>query len=261
MKILIIFAVEAEFAPWRKPRKFELVQMGTVALQRTQVGPATVDFMISGMGPENARRTTNVVMRVTTATKAAPYDFCIASGFAGALKADHESGDILIARAVQQLGNSTTIECSRKLFESGIECGAAPANLLLTTDKLVRAVEEKKRLGLFADVVDMESFAVLSVVQAHDLSAIAIRAITDGLDENMPANIDGTVDEKGNVYVGAVAGYITRHPLQLPAMIRLGRKSRMAARALAQYLETYIKKLSSERGSYTAAEVLEISAT
>jgi adenosylhomocysteine nucleosidase len=258
VKILITFAVEAEFAAWRKLRHFELIQMEASALYRAQIGPATVDCIVTGMGPENAGRAADIVMR---AAKLAPYDLCIASGFSAALKAEQNAGDILVARAVQRLGNSATIECSQKLFESAIECGAAPTNLLLSTDKVVSTAEDKKRLGLFADAVDMESFVVLSAAQTHALPAIAIRAITDRLDENMPANIDTTVDQKGQVRLRAVASYVSRHPLQVPAMIRLGRNSRMTAATLAQYLETYIKKLSSETDSCAAAELLEISAT
>lgn len=254
MRILGIFAVEAEFAPWRKLRHFETVELGSVTLHRTEIGPATVDFIVTGMGPENARRVSNVAM-------AAKHDFCIASGFAGALQSNYRVGDVLVARAVQQHGNSATIECSRRLYESGIEHGAVPVNMLLTTDKLVSTADEKKQLGLFADVVDMESFAVLSSAQEHDLPAIAIRVITDQVDEDMPADIEKTVDPKGRVRLGAVASYVSRHPLQLPAMIRLGRKSRMAAEALAQYLETYIKKLSSETHSATPAKLVEIAAT
>jgi broad specificity phosphatase PhoE len=37
---------------------------------------------------------------------------------------------------------------------------------------------------------------------------------------------------------------VVSHPIQLPALIRLGRDSRTAAQALAHFLEAYIKKLS-----------------
>jgi adenosylhomocysteine nucleosidase len=254
VRILITFAVEAEFAPWRKLRNFELIQRGLLTLHRAQIGQATVDFIVTGMGPENARRASEAAM-------AAPYTICIASGFAGALKAKHRVGHVLVARAVRQLGKSQTIECSRKLCVPEFKDGAGPANMFLTTDKLVGTAAEKKQLSPLADAVDMESFAVLSVAKEHDLPAVAIRVITDRLDEDMPADIVTTVNDKGRVRVAGLLRYVASHPLQLPAMIRLGRKSRIAAEALANFLQAYIKNLSLSRNDEPPVELMEIAAT
>ena len=60
----------------------------------------------------------------------------------------------------------------------------------------------------------------------------------------MPAIVDTAVDELGRVKIAGVAKYVVRHPLHLPALIRLGRDSKTAAEALAYYLEAFIKKLS-----------------
>jgi len=109
MRILVTFAVEAEFAPWRKLRNLQPIAVGELQMFQAQIGRATVDFLVTGMGIENARRAAEVAMSV-------PHTICIASGFAGSLKATHKVGDILAARAVQQLGKSKTIECSRNLF-------------------------------------------------------------------------------------------------------------------------------------------------
>jgi len=235
--VLVTFAVEAEFAPWRKMRKFRVAETHGLAVFHTQIGRAEVDFVVTGMGLHSARRATEQAMSGTH------YTICIASGFAGSLNAEHKLGDILVARAVQQLGQSKTIECSRNLYHSACQDRATPVQLFLTAEHPVTS-EEKKRLSPFGNAVDMESFAVLSIAKEKDVPAVAIRAISDRLDEDLPVDIEMTVDEKGQVKVGGVVRYVARHPLLLPALVRLGRKSATAAEALANFLEAYIKELS-----------------
>jgi adenosylhomocysteine nucleosidase len=253
MRILVTFAVEAEFAPWRKLRTLQPVSLGALQMFQTQIGRATVDFVVTGMGMENARRGAEAAM-------AAPHTICIASGFAGSLKETHKVGDILVARAVQQIGKSKTLECSRNLYTAAFRDQAVRANMFLTAEAVVATAEEKKRLSPFGDAVDMESYAILSVAKERDLPAIAIRVITDRFDEDLPVDIDMTVDEKGRVNIGGVFRHVAYHPLQLPALIRLGRKSRTAADALAHFLEAYIKKLSFLTHGWPPSELQEVAA-
>ena len=253
MRILVTFAVEAEFAPWRKLRTLEPVHLDGLEMFRTQVGRASVDFVVTGMGMENARRGMEIAMSI-------PHTVCIASGFAGSLKPAHKVGDILAARAVQQLGKSKTIECSRNLFMAAYENQAIEAKMFLTTDKVIGTAEEKRQLAPFADAVDMESFATLSVAKQKNLPAVAIRVISDRFDEDMPADISTTVDGRGRVKIGGVVKHVAYHPLQLPALIRLGWHSRTAAEALCHFLEAFIKELSFRSHGWPPPELQEIAA-
>jgi adenosylhomocysteine nucleosidase len=253
MRILVTFAVEAEFAPWRKLRTLQPERLDGLEMFQSQVGRATVDFVVTGMGMENARRGAEIAMSI-------PHTVCIASGFAGSLKPTHKVGDVLAARAVQHLGKSKTIECSRNLFMAAYENKAMEAKMFLTTDKVIATVEEKQQLAPFADAVDMESFATLSVAKQRNLSAVAIRVISDRYDEDMPADISTTVDERGRVKIGGVVKHVATHPLQLPALIRLGRQSHTAAEALCHFLEAFIKELSFRSHGWPPPELQEIAA-
>ena len=255
MRILVTFAVDAEFAPWRKLRHFEEVRDGDVTLQRAQVGRAQVDFVITGMGVENAMRAVDSVMAMKT-----PYQFCVSAGFAGGLSDNDSIGDILVAEGVQQLGKSKTLMCSRNLVYAARGDGAKQIKLFLTSDHVVRTVEEKKQLAPFAGAVEMEGFGIASVAQAHRLPMVAIRVISDTTERDMPIRIDTMVDDKGRVSVGGVVRQVVRHPLQLPALIRLGRESRTAAEALANFLEAFIKKLSFSSHGWPPPELQEVAA-
>ena len=56
MKILVTFALETEFAPWRKLRAFRRVGSESHALYEAQTGDAQVKVALTGIGQENARR-------------------------------------------------------------------------------------------------------------------------------------------------------------------------------------------------------------
>src|SRR5258706_4476240 len=131
MRILVTFAVEAEFAPWRKLRNLEQIKIAGTDAFRAQVGSARVNFVVTGMGVENA-------FRVTAALLDEPYQVCITSGFAGALKEEHKVGHILVADAVRLLGKAKTMQCGRNLVYAAHSDGAKRVKLFLTSDHVVR---------------------------------------------------------------------------------------------------------------------------
>jgi adenosylhomocysteine nucleosidase len=237
LKVLLTFAVEPEFAPLRKLREFEEFRIGDVSIYQARIGRATVDVVVTGMGPANAQRAAEAAMSV-------PHTICICSGFCGALKSEHHVGDILAARAVQQMGKNKTIECSQGLVTNAWGDGAKHAQHFLSSEKIVATAEEKARLAPFADAVDMESFAILSVAHERKLSAVAIRVVSDRFDQDVPVDFSATVDEKGRVRIAGVLQKVVFHPINIPALIRLGRESKTAAEGLANFLEAYIKKIS-----------------
>jgi len=253
MRILVTFAVEAEFAPWRKLRNLEAVEIADIPVFRSQVGSAKVDFVVTGVGVANAFKVTNKLL-------SEPYQACITAGFAGALNDIHVVGRILVADAVRELGKSKTLCCGRNLVHAAASDGAAQVKLFLTSDHVVRVSEEKRALAPFTDAVEMESFGVLTAAIAHHRPVVAIRVISDSMRTDMPAIVDTAVDEMGRVKIAGVAKYVARHPLQLPALIRLGRDSKTAAEALAHFLEAYIKKLSFSTHGWPPPELQEIAA-
>ena len=237
MRILVTFAVDAEFAPWRKLRSLQLRMVDGLEIHSTQIGRASVDFVITGMGSDNASRALEVVMRNS-------YQFCIASGFAGSLSDKVSVGDVLVAEAVQRIGKSKTLPCSRNLVHAARRDGATQSKLFLTSEGIVRTASEKAQLAPFADAVDMESYEVLAKAHQKGLPAVAIRVISDNYNAELPADVELTVSARGRLKILGLLRFLGRHPLRLPALIRLGRDSRTASEALAAFLEAYIKQIS-----------------
>jgi adenosylhomocysteine nucleosidase len=107
----------------------------------------------------------------------------------------------------------------------------------------------------------MESFAILTTARSRKVPAVAIRVISDSFDRDLPVDIDTLVDEQGNVRIGGVVRYVAKHPLVVPALVRLGRESKTAAEALAHFLEAYIKKLSLATHGWPPPELQEVAAS
>jgi adenosylhomocysteine nucleosidase len=254
MKVLVTYAVQAEFAPWRNLRPLEPVMIGGIEASRAQVGRATVDFVATGIGATNAQRTAEAVI-------SKEYSFCIVSGFAGALKATAKLGEVVVAEKVQHAGNGGTVVCARNLVARAAQDGAKSIPTLLTADHVVNTAAEKERLSPFAEAVDMETFSILNVARARNVPAVAIRVVSDSFDQDLPADIDTMVDAEGNVKIGGVVSYLARHPVTLPALVRLGRDSKTAAEALAHFLEAYIRKLSFATRDWPPPELQEVAAS
>jgi uridine phosphorylase len=232
-------------------RQFEEFRIGDVSVYQARIGRATVDVVVTGMGPANAQRAAEAAMSV-------PHTICICSGFCGALKSEHHVGDILAARAVQQMGKNKTIECSQGLVTNAWGDGAKHAQHFLSSEKIVATAEEKARLAPFADAVDMESFAILSVAHERKLSAVAIRVVSDRFDQDVPVDFSATVDETGRVRIAGVLQKVVFHPINIPALIRLGRESKTAAEGLANFLEAYIKKISLSTHGWPQGNLSEV---
>jgi adenosylhomocysteine nucleosidase len=254
MKALVTYAVEAEFAPWRELRNLEKLSVSDVPLHRIQAGRATVDLVITGMGAANA-------YRVFEAILSDDYSFCIISGFAGALKPSLQVGDVIAPQTVRQIGNGKTEMSAENLTSCALSHGAKTIDTLLSADHLIHTAAEKNALSALAEAVDMESFAILSLARARNIPAAVIRVISDSFDRDLPEDVDTLVDAAGHVKIGSVVRYLARHPLKVPALVRLGRESKTAAETLANFLEGYLKKLSFSTHGWPPPELQHVAAS
>src|SRR5271163_3366325 len=125
VKVLVAYAVEAEFAPWRKLRELQRVNLVDLEIHQTTVGRALVDFVVTGMGYENAYRVAKTALQ-------RDYSICMVSGFSGALHSRDKVGDIVTSLAVQRLGKSKTLQCHEKLARAAMVDGAKLSPMFLT---------------------------------------------------------------------------------------------------------------------------------
>ncbi|HEV8129791.1 MAG TPA: hypothetical protein VGQ81_00950 [Acidobacteriota bacterium] len=237
MKILVVFATQSEFRPWRKLRAFGQVRKGQYSIYAARVGQAEVSAVITGIGSDNARR----VVRSLLSDEP---DLCISSGLAGGLRPEHFAQQILAARAVRAAGVERPIPSDETLFGLAVRCGAKPADLFYTSEIVLVSSEDKRRMSALADAVEMESFAVLKEASASQIPAAAIRVIADPVDVDLPLDFNRVLASRGTVSVSQVLAQLTRDPQRLPALARFSFQSISAARSLALFLDRYVEALA-----------------
>ncbi len=240
VKILVTFALEREFAPWRSLREFrpqgEVSAPGPPKLFVAKIGGAAVCVAITGMGQAAAARAMPSLL-------ADRPDACISSGLAGGLRPQYQAGDVLLARAVRALGGEQKLAGDSALLSASRFTSCRIADLFLTSAMVIGAAWEKRRLGRIADAVEMESLAVLSAAREQGIPALAIRAIADTCDEDLPYDFGRFLDGSGQPKLSRALAEIARRPLRLPALLRLDRRSRRAAESLCRFLDDYVQLL------------------
>ena len=247
MKVLVTFAVEAEFAAWRKLRAFNLIDYQGLKLRKTVVGAAEVTVLITGVGTQAAAQAMDLMMRM--ADKDQYFDVCVSSGLAGALCDTLSVGDViapkeLIVELKHAGQGAERLEVDGELRQLALGRGAKNANCLFTTDEILVKASQKKSCASRAQSVDMESFEIVKAASAWGARSVVIRAISDSATEDLPINFNLTLTEQKEVSLSKVLIQLAKNPLAMPSLIRFGRQSKRAGVVLAEFLESYLKDLA-----------------
>jgi nucleoside phosphorylase len=255
MRILVTFAVEAEFAPWRKRHQFRSFEIadGSEAYLATISGIEII-VGLTGIGPEAAFRKT------CDFTWGEVLDLCITTGFAGALRTEYQVAEVLAAREIVTDQNrakvfGSKIESTDRLLKIAASCGAKVVNRFYSSPSTIVKVQDKTALKDFADAVEMESFEVLAEAFAWMNEGIAVRAVSDTADEDLPLDFDQVVTNEGELSMTRLAGQIVRQPSAIPGLIRLGKRSGEAAKRLADFLDAYVAALAGKPLAVASKEV------
>ena len=237
MRILVTFAVEAEFAPWRKLRDFIPGNNGLAEYHCARIGDADVNILLTGIGAKGAW------LEATKVIWDGDIDVCVSSGLAGALRSDHKAGDILVATMANAPAWKKSVASDQYLVELAATGGARTVGAFLTADRVILTASEKQALGKIADAVEMESAEVLYEAAAFGAKVVAIRAVSDCAEEDLPVDFNRATTPAGEMSIPRILSEVARHPTSMPSLIRFGRQSRMAAARLCAFLDRYVEAL------------------
>ena len=200
---LVCFALEQEADPFR----------------RLAVRIPDVRILITGIGARNAEAAlrkffeTNLPKQVFTC------------GFAGGLNPELEIGDVVFMTGYPAL--------EEKLAEADARLAT-----FVSVPRIAITVAEKQRLRAEngADVVEMESGAILEVCRERRIPCAMVRAISDTADEDLPLDFNKLSKPDLSLHNGKLAWAIARAPWKIYALIRLHRRTSYAAQQLANVL-------------------------
>jgi nucleoside phosphorylase len=221
-KLAIVAALEREIAP--------LVKDWNLTVIRTEGHEYRVrekdDVLVTcgGIGAAAAR-----------AAAEALYNHCkgqvagfVSAGYAGALTPELKVGDV--------------VQPERVVTPEG---GAHPAHGddgILVSAIRIATPERKKELAELhsAKAVDMEAHAIADYASVHRLPCVVIKVISDEHDAELPPAVDKFIDAKGRFKSSSYAVHMMVRPWLWRKVIRLGRDTSVASRALCDALREAI---------------------
>jgi adenosylhomocysteine nucleosidase len=242
MRVLVTFAVDAEFAPWRKLRHFSSINYDGLQLWRTKMANTEVIVLLTGVG--SAAQAMGLMMNMADEDRY--FDVCISSGLAGALCDTLNVGDVIAPQSIiterkrADLGRGE-LKVDPDLRNLALRMGATRANCLFTADRLLLKASQKSAHASVAQLVDMESFDIVSEVNAWGARTVVVRAISDAASEDLPIDFSLTLSKKNEVSLGKVLLQVLKNPLAIPALVRFGKRSRYAAERLVKFLDEYVQ--------------------
>jgi adenosylhomocysteine nucleosidase len=178
------------------------------------------EILITGMGRLNVEKTLN------SALKKKDYSIVISCGFAGALNPALRVGTVVF-QADADTGLAAPL----------LSAGATPAKFHFS-DRVATTATEKKllRQETGADAVEMESEAIRSICKALGIPAATVRVISDAAEENLPLDFNELMSAEQRLDYGRLLWSVLRSPGKIPALLRLQRQTKLAAKKLAEVL-------------------------
>ena len=184
-------------------------------------------LLCGGIGYEAGKRAAEAVIDY------AKPSLLIATGLAGGLKPEWTLGQTMVAAEVVD-------EATGRRFKTAYGKG-----IVVSSREIARADKKRELATRFAaDVVDMEGAAVAEVAEAHGLPFLAVKAVSDEMDFELPP-LQQFIDAAGRFQGVRFGFWAAWHPRWWPAIAQLKRRSDLAAAALAGRL----KQVIAERGA------------
>jgi len=192
-------------------------------------------LLCGGIGHEAGKRAAEAVVEY------AKPSCLIATGLAGGLKPEWTLGRTMVAAEVVD-------EATGRRFKTAYGDGT-----VVSSREIARAAKKRELASRFAaDLVDMEGAAVAEVAEAHGLPFLAVKAVSDEMDFELPP-LQEFVDAEGRFRSVRFGFWAVRHPQWWPVIAQLKRRSDLAAAALAEKLREVIAEAQqAPRGSRPA---------
>jgi adenosylhomocysteine nucleosidase len=223
-KIAIVAALERELAPlisgW--PRTEVRAQNRTIRIYEKD------DTLVAfgGIGGNSARIAADTAYSHTQRN----VSLFISAGLAGALVPELKVGQVFVPERI--IGDSDNNE---------IETASGMGTLV--TVGAIAGAQHKELFGekYHAQALDMEAFSVADVARIYNVDCIAMKAISDELDFDLPP-LGRFVTDSGDFRTAAFVAYAAIRPWIWPTVIKLNKNSNIAINQLCTALEQTIKR-------------------
>jgi adenosylhomocysteine nucleosidase len=234
----IIVAMPEEIKPLLKGAPSVVREtMGTFPLYRFTQHNRHFALIQSGIGAERALAAAQIL------TETLNPELLISMGFGGGLTSDLSVGDIVIGtRFLVHKGDCITEEKGVRIvplppaLTGKLETAGFTIDLgtIISTIGLQSKTEVAGKIpdDVTRAAVDMETWAIVRFATLSRVPLMAIRSISDELDEELGFSMDEFMDSTMQVSVGKVILTVMRKPWIIPQLYRLYRNTRRAGKNL-----------------------------
>lgn len=224
-KIAIIAALERELSPLVKTWAKTTAQHEGRSFTFYESNYAVA--VCGGIGTESARRAAEVAVRNYSP------EVLISAGVAGALTPELHAGETIFPAVVIDTGNGSRHETA--IGTAPVAKTALGRTVLATYSEVTTAAQKHQLAKSYgAHAVDMEAAAVARAAVSHNLLFIAVKAISDELDFEIPGL--GRFVRNGQFQTRAFVAYIVVRPWLWFATLRLARNTKLASENLCAWL-------------------------
>ncbi|WP_031435901.1 phosphorylase family protein [Methylobacter tundripaludum] len=180
----------------------------------------TIILAHSGAGADNARAASELLVAQGAIR-------LISWGCAAALSTSLKSGDLVLpdtmidAEGTQIATHPVWHSYTKNLLSSTLK---AHTGGLVESKTIVASGKDKKHLHTQTGAValDMESIAIAKVALQNNLPFLAVRAMADPVNMDLPKAINHSLNDEGDIVLSKLLLFIALHPAELPGLIKLG---------------------------------------
>ncbi|PQO39070.1 hypothetical protein C5Y96_04190 [Blastopirellula marina] len=239
--VVVLFALGVESAGFKE----SLESAATVKMEKRTVtvgklGERAVGVVETGVGRKAAEAAVRDVIEIIGPK------WIVSAGFAGGLVSDLKRGHVVMASCVSDIeGNEVTIPLNLTPEQIEATQGLASGKLL-TVDRIIGTVEEKRELGEkhTAVAVDMETLAIAQACHEKQTKVISVRIISDTVDQPLPKDLEKLMSQKTTSgMLGAAAATIFNRPGSIKDMWNLNAMANKASDKLAGFLGGVLPQL------------------
>lgn len=198
----------------------------------------TVATIITGPGREAAARGCQALLLAHRPK------LVISAGFCGGLQSSLKRNAITVADQILS-ATGASLELDRPTLVN-LQLSPVIVGSWATVERIISRAADKRSLGERTGAVacEMESLAVAEVCAARGVPCLAVRVVSDPVDEDLPNDLDPLMHARSTAGLfGAVLGTLWRRPSSIKDLLRLKEQALVAADALAKYLAGIVHQL------------------
>ncbi len=198
----------------------------------------------TGMGVGNAAR---VLLHLLQADRP---DAVLSLGYCGALSPEASVGDVVWASSVclidGQKIETLSLPDKRELLEKLSLRFPVRAGTFITMKEWMKKRDIVPFVvpGMVLPVCDMETFGLARLCDSHKLPFLALRAVSDGADKDLPFDPWSVCDRSGIYSAARAMRFFLTRPHLLSHAIELYRNSKIASSSLAQAVSALIRLMA-----------------